>query len=116
VSLKERYQVPITLDKERNFFFPNAAYRYVGERHGSMSQALAKLTPSQGGSLDLTPDLLDAFRDLVFAGLMHEDPELKPEDVEQWLGVFNMREVTGQIIKAVVGEQTKAVVNPSEQT
>lgn len=74
---KERGEVKITLDKERTLKFTLNSLVFM-EDNGVDIQHLG----NEDGSIKLK-DL----RTILFAGLMHEDAELTPEDVGEMIDV-----------------------------
>jgi hypothetical protein len=86
---KERGEVKILLDKERTLKFNLNSLVYA-EENGVDLQNMEK-----GGKLKLK-DL----RTLLYAGLMHEDKELTPEQVGEMIDVFNISEISEALNKA----------------
>lgn len=82
--------VAITLDKERHLLMNlNAMVAFEEETGKNIMQGLA-------------PDSLTAkdFRALLWACLLHEDPELKVEDVGGMIHAGNMAELAEKIAEA----------------
>ncbi|MEW5921605.1 MAG: hypothetical protein AB1796_11805 [Bacillota bacterium] len=84
--------VKIMLDKERTLKFTLNSLILLQNRYGDSSAAIKKL---QEG--DLT-----AFRDVLWAALVHEDPSLKPEDVGRMVNFEDICQIA-EIIKTIAG-------------
>jgi len=83
-------QVPVLLDKERHLKYDLNAFARLEDLYGSITAVFDAL---QSGSAR-------AVRDLLWAGLVHEDKELKPEDVGAWVGFAGIKELTELIMEA----------------
>ena len=89
---KERGEVKVQLDKERNLKFTLNSLVYA-EENGVDIQSMGK-----GGNVKLK-DL----RTLLFAGLMHEDKELTPEMVGDFIDVQELAPISEALTKAFSG-------------
>jgi hypothetical protein len=86
---KERGEVTITLDKERTLKFTLNSLVYA-EENGVDIQNMGK---------EGTVKLKD-LRTLLFAGLMHEDPELTAEAVGEMIDIANIAPISEALNKA----------------
>lgn len=89
---KERGEVKVQLDKERNLKFTLNSLVYA-EENGVDIQTMGK-----GGAVKLK-DL----RTLLFAGLMHEDKELTPEMVGEFIDVQELAPISEALNQAFTG-------------
>lgn len=84
---------PIELDKERHLRYDLNALAEVEDAFGSMGSAFAALR--QGS--------MKAVRCLLWAGLLHEDPDLTLHDVGALVTMENLGTVSDAIMPAING-------------
>lgn len=77
--------------KERHLRFDLNAFAYLEEKYGSIDAVMEKI--DKGSIL--------ALRDLLWAGLRHEDDQLTLEDVGAMFDLRNLEEVSKQIYEAM---------------
>ncbi len=85
--------VTINLDKERGLLFDFNAFIELEDIYGSIEDAMNSLGK---GKRRLRP-----IRDLVWAGLLHEDENLTVRQVGRLLTIANIEEVAGKGVKAI---------------
>lgn len=77
--------------KERHLRFDLNAFAYLEEKYGSIDAVMEKI--DKGSIL--------ALRDLLWAGLRHEDDQLTLEEVGAMFDLRNLEEVSKQIYEAM---------------
>lgn len=82
--------VPIELDKPRSILFDFNAWIELEDIYGNIPAAMEKM-----GS-----GLMRDVRNILWAGLVHEDPELTIKDVGKILSIADLEEVTKAMIAA----------------
>lgn len=102
--------IPIQLDKKRHLKFDLNAFVELEEKFGSIGAAFEAL---EKGSIK-------GVRTLLWAGLVHEDPELTERDVGALVTVEKLSEVTAMITQAVNAALPEAdeknPLSPASQT
>lgn len=83
--------IPITLDKPRNLLYDFNAFIELEEQYGDIKIALE-------GVEDLK---LKPIRDMIWAGLIHEDENLTRKQVGRMLNLTNMQEIASKIMEAL---------------
>lgn len=103
-------EIPITLDKERTFkldlnayFEIDMLYEEKGKTYHHIEADLLKMRPY-------------AVRTFLWAGLVHEDPELTPEKVGQYIDVHNIQEFSEIIYKAILSDKPEAEPTENENS
>lgn len=85
--------IPIELDKERTLKFDLNAFIELETIYGSVQAVLDRM---QTGSIK-------AVRDILWAGLIHEDESLTPKAVGAMIDMSNLEELTSALTRAVEG-------------
>ncbi len=83
--------IPITLDKPRTLYFDFNAFIELEEIYGDIKTALEGVE-----GLKLKP-----IRDMIWAGLIHEDEQLTPKQVGKMLNMANIHEIASKITEAL---------------
>ncbi len=83
--------IPITLDKPRTLFYDFNAFIELEELYGDMKSVF-------GGLENLKVKVI---RDMIWAGLLHEDENLTPQQVGKMLYPGNIEEISAKITEAV---------------
>lgn len=83
--------IPITLDKPRTLLYDFNAFVELEDIYGDVKTAL-------GGLSDLK---VKTIRDMIWAGLIHEDESLTPKQVGKMLHVLNLEEIATKITEAL---------------
>ncbi len=104
---------PIELDlggKKRNLRFDLNAFAELEEYYGTIDGAMEAL---EKGSIK-------ALRAIIWAGLLHEEPELKPSDVGSWIDIQDLpafSETLGQALTAALPAPEEAKMSaPLKET
>lgn len=84
-------KVRVVKPRERTLFFDFNALIELEEIYGSVSEALSGIEKLK----------MKNIRDMIWAGLLHEDEELTRKQVGKMLNVGNMDEVTLKITEAM---------------
>lgn len=92
--------VTFTLDKERTFILDLNAYSeldllYENKTYHDIEKALLEMRPY-------------AIRAFMWGGMVHEDRELTPEAVGQYIDVNNVQEYATKIYEAILDGQPKS--------
>lgn len=87
--------VPVTLDKERSLLYGSAAFIEFKEATG---KDLLKAFAEMGQHLQAGEIPVKEFRDILWAGLIHEDESLTPKDVT---GMFTPRSMVRELVTSV---------------
>jgi len=85
--------IPITLDKERTLVYDFNAFIDLEDIYDDVSVVFDKLQKFN----------LRATRDMLWAGLRHEDESLTPRQVGKWLNLDNVQEIAAKVMEAVEG-------------
>lgn len=83
--------IPITLDKPRTLLYDFNAFIELEEIYGDVSTALEGLEKLK----------IKVVRDMIWAGLLHEDENLTPKQVGKMLHPSNIEEVAYKIAEAI---------------
>lgn len=83
--------IPITLDKPRTLYFDFNAFIELEEIYGDIKTALEGVE-----GLKLKP-----IRDMIWAGMLHEDENITPKQVGKMLHPSNIEEIAVKIAEAV---------------
>jgi len=83
--------IPITLDKDRTLLYDFNAFIELEEIYGDINKAFKGLE-----QLKMKP-----IRDMIWAGLIHEDESLTPKQVGKMLSMANLEEVALKITEAL---------------
>ena len=83
--------IPITLDKERTLLYDFNAFIELEEIYGDINKAFKGLE-----QMKMRP-----IRDMIWAGLIHEDENLTPKQVGKMLNMANMQEIAAKIVEAL---------------
>lgn len=83
--------VKVTLDRERTLKFTLNSFAELEEKYGTVNEAMAKL---EAGSMK-------ASIFMIWAGLVHEDPELTPKQVGDMIEVHLLPELMESITAAM---------------
>ena len=96
--------VPIVLDKPRNLRFGMEAMIAIEDETGRcFPRSIATLVGAKTGKFSMKD-----FRNLIWAGLKHEDENLTPKQVSEILDNSDFEDLLGRIAQAVegaIGEQ-----------
>ncbi|TFJ92136.1 hypothetical protein [Lentibacillus salicampi] len=89
--------VTFTLDKERNFILDLNAYSeldllYDNKTYHDIERDLLKMRPY-------------AIRAFMWGGMVHEDRELTPDFIGQYIDVTNIQEYAQQIYQAILNDK-----------
>jgi len=98
--------VPLMLDKERHLYYNFAAFKILAQKYGAAMNAFEQLeklvndltrqvdsddeASAQSEMIRLTPEFLELMVDLVYAGIVAEDPAATEESVAQIIDLDNM--------------------------
>jgi hypothetical protein len=83
--------IPITLDKPRTLLYDFNAFMELEDLYGDINKAFKGLE-----QLKMRP-----IRDMIWAGLIHEDESLTPKQVGKMLHVLNLEEIATKITEAL---------------
>ncbi len=83
--------IPITLDKERNLFFDFNSLIELEDIYGSIPTAMAGIKNLK----------IRNIRDMIWAGLLHEEETLTQKQVGKWLNMGNLEPIAETIMKAM---------------
>ena len=94
----------ITLDRTRHIKYTIKGLKIIAKKHGSVVKAFNDM---QKMNQDFDVEMMDNSTLLLHAGLVHEDPKLTIDDVENMLTITNMPIVFQKIITAFNGSTPK---------
>jgi len=83
--------IPITLDKDRTLLYDFNAFIDLEDLYEDVSVVFDKLQKFN----------LRATRDMLWAGLRHEDESLTPRQVGKWLNLDNVQEIAAKVMEAM---------------
>ncbi len=93
--------VKVVLDKERHLCYGAAAFIEFKEQFGYDLLKYMKGMSDKFGELKQTQEFpLKEFRDVLWAGLIHEDPELTPRDVSNMFSLLNLGDLLPLVMEA----------------
>lgn len=101
--------VKVSLDKERNLCYGAAAFIEFKEHTGKDLLKLMRELAAKFSAMAPDPDRTDAeepeipfkeFRDILWAGLVHEDPDLTPREVSNMFTLPSMLELIPAVMDA----------------
>jgi hypothetical protein len=93
--------VRVTLDKERNLCYGAAAFIEFKEHTGQDLLKFMRHMADQFERVKETEEFpLKEFRDILWAGLIHEDPDLKPRDVSNMFTLQSMLDIMPLVMEA----------------
>lgn len=90
--------VEIELDKTRHLFYSMSGFIYLSERYGDPMAAFAQAVPEDG---KMTSKMLLALRDVIYAGLMHEDDKLTPEQIANMIDFSMLNDISDKVRQAL---------------
>ncbi len=93
INIKSPKPIKITLDKERNFLLDMNAYIELEEYYPEKS--IQEILD------DFLAGRTKAIRDVLWAGIVHEDPDLTPKEVGAMISPGYMNELSDQIINGI---------------
>lgn len=102
--------VDVVLDKERRLLFDLNAFASLEEEYGSLDTVFDALGKGK----------VKALRDVIWAGLLHDDENLTPKDVGKLLGLANLEGMVELVNKALTqsmpspGKNEKNLSHPPE--
>lgn len=94
----------IMLDHTRHIKYTIKGLKIIAKKFGSVVKAFNDM---QTMDPDFTIETMDNLVILLHAGLIHEDPKLTADDVENLLTISNLPVVFNAIIKAFSGSTPK---------
>jgi len=97
--------VPVQLDKERTLFYDFNALIELEEIYGTVTEAMSGL-----GDLRVKN-----IRDMIWAGLLHEDENLTQKQVGKMLTMANLEEVALKISESLGISLPEPEVNAGKQ-
>lgn len=107
--------MPITLDKPRTLLYTLYGLSELQEACGSFDALMSRLNSKE-------PRFKDVYL-LLWAGLIHEDEELRPRDVANMVHIGEMQDVLAKAMEAFMSaipetkkNPTKAAVQPATDT
>jgi hypothetical protein len=83
--------IPVTLDKERTLLYDFNAFIELEEIYGDINKVFKGLE-----GMKIKP-----IRDMIWAGLIHEDENLTRKQVGKMLNMANMQEIAAKIMEAL---------------
>jgi hypothetical protein len=83
--------IPITLDKERTLLYDFNAFIELEELYGDINKAFEGLEQLK----------MKTIRDMIWAGLIHEDENLTSKQVGKMLNMANVQEIAAKIMEAL---------------
>jgi hypothetical protein len=83
--------IPVTLDKERTLLYDFNAFIELEEIYGDINKVFKGLE-----GMKIKP-----IRDMIWAGLLHEDENLTPKQVGKMLNMANVQEIATKIMEAL---------------
>lgn len=86
--------ITVNLDRERSLRYDLNAICMIEDRYNDVNEFLRSLQKPG-------PGMMTKIRFLIWAGLLHEDPELTEQDVGRMIDVNNMEEVQQSIMEAM---------------
>lgn len=95
-------KIKVVNRKERNLFFDFNALIELEKKYGSVSAAMS-------GIKDLK---IENMRDMIWAGLLHEDETLTPKQVGKWLNMGNVEYIAETIMEAMGVQMPKPEGEP----
>ena len=90
----------ITLDRIRHIKYTIKGLKIIAKKHGSVVKAFNDM---QKMNQDFDVETMDNLVLLLHAGLIHEDPKLSIDDVENMLTMDNLTPIFYKIITAFSG-------------
>lgn len=96
--------IPIALDKERTLLYDFNAFIELEELYGDINKAFEGLE-----QLKMKP-----IRDMIWAGLIHEDENLTPKQVGKMLNMANVQEIATKIMEALGISLPEAEATPGK--
>jgi hypothetical protein len=84
--------IKIMLDKERNILFDMNAFAELEEKFGDIEKALEALGKGS----------LKNIRLILWAGLIHEDEDLKEKDVFRTVPISSLEEISKLVTEAIM--------------
>lgn len=96
--------IPITLDKPRALLYDMNAFIELEELYGDVNKAFKGLE-----QLKMKP-----IRDMIWAGLLHEDESLTPKQVGKILNIANLEEIALKITEALGVSLPEPEVGPGK--
>lgn len=100
-------EIKITLDKERTFILDLNAYAEIDLLYKNKSYH-----EIEKDVIQMRPYALRAF---MWGGLVHEDPELTPEYVGQYINVDNIQDYAKKIYEALIHDKPESKSEGSNQ-
>jgi hypothetical protein len=99
--------IKINLDKERNLIYDLNAFEELENIYGDLDTAL--------NSFQVDKKRIVHIKNFLFAGLVHEDPELTPKKVGEMIGYGNLTSTVDLIWSAITNAlpEAKEDVEPS---
>lgn len=96
--------IPITLDKPRTLLYDFNAFMELEDLYGDINKAFKGLE-----QLKMRP-----IRDMIWAGLIHEDESLTPKQVGKILNIANLEEIALKITEALGVSLPEPEVGPGK--
>lgn len=99
-----KHKVSIVLDRPRTLFYSMKGFIYLADKYGD-AQAAFKKIPKESGKV--TAEGLTALVDLIYAGLVHEDKTITPDDVASMVDIQELANISGKINEALTENTPK---------
>jgi hypothetical protein len=102
----------INLDRVRHIKYTIKGLKLIAKKFGSVAKAFEQMkTMNQ----DFDIETMDSLVLLLHAGLIHEDPKLTADDVENMMTIENMAAIFNKIITAFSGSTPQPDENEVDQ-
>lgn len=93
--------VKVSLDKERHLCYGAAAYIEFKEFTGMDLLKLMKQLSEKLAAVAETEEFpIKEFRDILWAGLIHEDPDLQPREVSNMFTIATLSDLLPSVMEA----------------
>ena len=102
--------VQIDLDKERNLYYGNRAFLYLTDKYENLNDVITIITTQNQA---INKSMITALLDLVYAGLIFEDRNLKLDDMIDWFDFADLGTVIEKVAQAWRLAMPEAKENPT---
>ena|SRR3982751_3592441 len=101
--------VTVTLDKERHLCYGAAAFIEFKEYTGQDLLKFMRNMAEKFSDFESTQEFpITELRDILWAGLIHEDPDLQPRAVSNMFSLLNLTEIIPLVMEAFTLSLPKA--------
>lgn len=102
--------IEIKLDKTRRLKYTLKGVRILTKKYGSVQKAVQSLQKFNG---EINEELIDNLSMLLFAGLVHEDPDLTQDDVENMIDLRYLNSLPA-LINTAMSDNLPQDTEPNE--